>query len=57
MPIVEVCSAPGEEAEPFESTHDVMGWEISERGFRIVLSADVPTVVREHLGRNVDDRL
>jgi len=41
----------------YPDTQDVMGWEISEKGFRIVLSADVPTVVREHLGRNVDDFL
>jgi len=41
----------------YPDSHDVMGWEISEKGFRIVLSADVPTVVREHLGRNVDDFL
>src|SRR5271155_2132269 len=27
----------------YPETHDVMGWEISEKGFRIVLSADVPT--------------
>lgn len=41
----------------YPDTHDVMGWEISEKGFRIVLSADVPTVVRQHLGKNVDDFL
>ena len=41
----------------YPETHDVMGWEISEKGFRIVLSADVPTVVKQHLGRNVDDFL
>jgi alkylresorcinol/alkylpyrone synthase len=41
----------------YPDTHDVMGWEISELGFRIVLSADVPTVVREHLGKNVEDFL
>ena len=31
-----------------------MGWDISEKGFRIVLSRDVPEVVREHLGPDVD---
>lgn len=41
----------------YPETHDVMGWAISEKGFRIVLSADVPTVVRQHLGGNVDDFL
>ncbi|MCC6586035.1 MAG: type III polyketide synthase [Bryobacterales bacterium] len=38
----------------YPDTHDVMGWTISERGFRIVLSPDVPKVTRENLGRDVD---
>lgn len=38
----------------YPDTEDVMGWDISELGFRIVLSPDVPTVVRENLGRDVD---
>jgi alkylresorcinol/alkylpyrone synthase len=38
----------------YPDTEDVMGWDISERGFRIVLSPDVPNVVRENLGRDVD---
>jgi alkylresorcinol/alkylpyrone synthase len=41
----------------YPDTHDTMGWEISEKGFRIVLSADVPALVKEHLGGNVDDFL
>jgi alkylresorcinol/alkylpyrone synthase len=31
-----------------------MGWDISESGFQIVLSADVPKVVEEHLRVDVD---
>ncbi len=31
-----------------------MGWKISEKGFTIVLSPDVPKVVEENLGRDVD---
>ena len=31
-----------------------MGWNISERGFQIVLSPSVPEVIREHLGQDVD---
>ena len=31
-----------------------MGWDISESGFQIVLSADVPEVVREFLRPDVD---
>ncbi|MEM8959914.1 MAG: 3-oxoacyl-[acyl-carrier-protein] synthase III C-terminal domain-containing protein [Acidobacteriota bacterium] len=38
----------------YPDTEDVMGWKISERGFGIVLSADVPKMVTEHLGRDVD---
>ncbi len=38
----------------YPETEDVMGWDISELGFRIVLSPDVPIVVRENLGRDVD---
>ena len=38
----------------YPDTEDVMGWDISEKGFRIVLSREVPDVVREHLGPDVD---
>jgi alkylresorcinol/alkylpyrone synthase len=38
----------------YPDTQDVMGWKISEKGFQVVLSPDVPTVVRENLGRDVD---
>jgi alkylresorcinol/alkylpyrone synthase len=38
----------------YPHSEDVMGWEISERGFKVVLSAAVPDVVREHLRRDVD---
>lgn len=38
----------------YPETEDVMGWDISEKGFHIVLSPDVPKVVRENLGRDVD---
>lgn len=41
----------------YPNTHDVMGWRISEKGFTIVLSPDVPTVVRDNLGRDVDEFL
>jgi alkylresorcinol/alkylpyrone synthase len=41
----------------YPDTEDVMGWDISEQGFRIVLSPDVPKVVRENLGRDVDSFL
>jgi alkylresorcinol/alkylpyrone synthase len=38
----------------YPGTERVMGWDISEKGFSIVLSPDVPRVVRENLGRDVD---
>ena len=38
----------------YPDTQDVMGWKISEKGFQVVLSPDVPTVVRANLGRDVD---
>lgn len=41
----------------YPDTEDVMGWSISEKGFQIVLSPDVPNVIREHLREDVDDLL
>ena len=38
----------------YPDTEDVMGWDISEKGFQIVLSPNVPEVIREHLGQDVD---
>lgn len=38
----------------YPDTEGVMGWSISEKGFRIVLSPDVPEVVKRHLGHDVD---
>jgi alkylresorcinol/alkylpyrone synthase len=38
----------------YPDTEDVMGWDISEHGFRIVLSPDVPLVVKQHLRGDVD---
>lgn len=38
----------------YSDTEKVMGWKISEKGFEILLSPDVPKVVREHLGSDVD---
>ena len=38
----------------YPDSERVMGWDISESGFKIVLSADVPTVAREKLRPDVD---
>jgi alkylresorcinol/alkylpyrone synthase len=41
----------------YPETEYVMGWDISENGFQIVLSRDVPEVVLNNLGRDVDEFL
>ncbi len=41
----------------YPDTEDVMGWDISESGFRILLSPDVPDVIRQHLRADVDEFL
>lgn len=38
----------------YPDSEDVMGWDISEKGFQIVLSPSVPDVIREHLGQDLD---
>jgi alkylresorcinol/alkylpyrone synthase len=38
----------------YPDSEDVMGWDVTDNGFRVVLSADVPKVVREHLAGDVD---
>ena len=38
----------------YPNTQEVMGWDISEKGFQIVLTADVPRMVEEHLRSDVD---
>ncbi len=38
----------------YPDTEGVMGWDISEKGFRIVLSREVPDVVKAHLAGDVD---
>jgi alkylresorcinol/alkylpyrone synthase len=38
----------------YPETEDMMGWNISEKGFRILLSTEVPNLIRQNLGRDVD---
>ncbi len=38
----------------YPDSERVMGWDISESGFQVVLSPDVPVVVREFLRRDID---
>jgi alkylresorcinol/alkylpyrone synthase len=65
----EECSALELDSEPrgprilgtrsvfYPKTEAMMGWRISEKGFRIVLSPQVPELVRTHIGHDVDDFL
>jgi alkylresorcinol/alkylpyrone synthase len=41
----------------YPDTEEMMGWDISEKGFRIVLSREVPNLVRQNLAHDVDDFL
>jgi len=38
----------------YPDTERMMGWQVSEKGFNIVLSPEVPTLIRENLGKDVD---
>src|SRR6185312_196138 len=41
----------------YPGTEAVMGWDVSERGFQIVLSPEVPTMVELHLREDIDTLL
>ena len=41
----------------YPETEHVMGWDISEKGFKIVLSREVPDVVLRNLGQDADEFL
>lgn len=41
----------------YPETEQMMGWKISERGFEIVLSREVPNLIRARLGKDVDEFL
>jgi len=38
----------------YPETEEMMGWDLSEKGFRIVLSSEVPDLIRRQLGHDVD---
>ena len=38
----------------YPQTEEMMGWDISEKGFRIVLSPEVPNLIQSHLGGDVE---
>jgi alkylresorcinol/alkylpyrone synthase len=41
----------------YPDTEEMMGWDISEKGFRIVLSREIPSLVRKNLAHDLDDFL
>jgi alkylresorcinol/alkylpyrone synthase len=41
----------------YPDTERVLGWDIGDGGFRIVLSADLPEILRAHLRHDVDEFL
>jgi alkylresorcinol/alkylpyrone synthase len=38
----------------YPGTERVMGWDVVDSGFKVVLSAQVPTIVRDHVREDVD---
>ena len=38
----------------YPDTEWVMGWDFRDTGFQVVLSAEVPRITRENVGRDVD---
>ncbi len=38
----------------YPNTEQMMGWKVSEKGFRIILSPEVPILIRENLGKDMD---
>jgi len=41
----------------YPQTEEMMGWRISEKGFSVVLSREVPNLVRKQIGQDVDSFL
>jgi alkylresorcinol/alkylpyrone synthase len=38
----------------YPDSERIMGWDISEKGFKIVLSSGVPDIVKHYLGDDID---
>src|SRR5450432_1775089 len=41
----------------YPDTEEMMGWQVSEKGFRITLSPEVPDLIRKQLGHDLDSFL
>ncbi len=44
----------GSRSRLYPETEDVMGWDVGDSGFRVVLAASVPDVVRRYIREDVD---
>jgi alkylresorcinol/alkylpyrone synthase len=47
----------GSASRVYPGTERALGWDIVDTGFRIVLSADIPSIVESHLGGDVTEFL
>jgi alkylresorcinol/alkylpyrone synthase len=41
----------------YPATENVMGWKVTDSGFKIVMSPDIPQIVRQHVPLDVDNFL
>ncbi|MCP3100641.1 type III polyketide synthase [Myxococcus sp. K15C18031901] len=41
----------------YPDTERIMGWDVVDSGFKVILSAKVPQLVKDHVRRNVEDFL
>lgn len=41
----------------YPETEDMMGWDISEKGFRVILSPKLPNLIKSHFAADVDSFL
>ena len=44
----------GAQTTTWPQTQDVMGWEVTEPGLKVVFSRDIPTLIRRSMRENVD---
>ncbi|KKB73766.1 MULTISPECIES: type III polyketide synthase [Bacillus] len=44
----------GSQSSTLKDSEDVMGWEITNSGFQVVFSRDIPSLIRTHLKKDVE---
>ncbi|GAA4716256.1 type III polyketide synthase [Brevibacillus fulvus] len=47
----------GSRTTTWRDTLDIMGWELQQQGLRVLFSRDIPTLVRQKMGQNVEQFL